>query len=127
MVFLAKQTGPNPIKRKDISKAEQIPNSYLENILLQLRKNSLITTVRGAAGGFVLGRSPDKIKLIEIVELLEGPLAPVHCVLDANACERVKGCEAHILWSKLYEAEKKVLDSMTLQDLIHVRREEWVI
>lgn len=127
MIYLAKANSSVPVKRMDISKAERIPHSFLENILLQLRKSGLIATTRGASGGFVLAKPADQITMNDIVETLEGSTAPVDCVIHPNSCNRIKGCEAHHLWAKLYQTQKKILESTTLQDLIGARSEEWVI
>lgn len=129
MIYLAKQNGSTPVKRKDISKDESIPHQYLENILLTLRKAGLISTHRGASGGFVLTRKPDTIPLNEIIEALDGPIVPVDCVIDPKSCSRKKPecCEANYLWIRLYKAIYNILVTMTLSDLLKVRTEEWVI
>lgn len=127
MVYLAKHTNEGPVKRKDISREESIPTQYLENILLSLRKMGLITTLRGASGGFVLSKPADSITLSEIVEGLEGPLIATECVLNPEICKKKNGCEANILWTRIYKAIRNILVSMTLSDLVNIRREEWVI
>jgi len=127
MIYLASRNSGTHVRRSDIARQESIPNQYLENILLLLRKAGLITVVRGAKGGFALARSPEKIKIADIVGPLEGPMAPVQCVVNPASCNKIRDCRARLLWDKLYLAEKQILESMTLQDLLPTRKDEWVI
>jgi Rrf2 family protein len=127
MLYLAKHGNNGPVKRRDISKKEDIPSPYLENILVSLRKAGLIRTMRGASGGYVLSKGPDKIKLLEVFETLEGSAAPIECVINETFCTKTKSCEAFILWSSIYKAQKEILETMTLSDLVNSRRQEWVI
>jgi Rrf2 family protein len=127
MIDLAKNGHGAPVRRKDISKREKIPSAYLENILIQLRKAGLVTATRGVGGGMVLTRRPERIKINEIVECLEGSVAPTNCTADHDSCVRTKDCEAFQLWNRLYRAQKTILDSTALSDLIGKRGEEWVI
>lgn len=129
MIYLAKQTGSDPVKRKEIARIEKIPPQYLENILLTLRKAGLIATQRGATGGFILTRTPDSIPLNEIIEALDGPMMPVDCAANPGICKTKKAecCEANYLWTRIYKAVHAILISMTLADLLNVRNQEWVI
>jgi Rrf2 family protein len=127
MIYLGTRYKGALAKRSDIAKDEGIPKQYLENILLILRKSGLISTARGANGGFALAKPPEQIRISEIVGLLEGSVAPVHCVLNPENCNKARDCRANLLWNKLYLAEKQILESMTLQDLLPPRRNEWVI
>jgi Rrf2 family cysteine metabolism transcriptional repressor len=127
MIDVAKHSNGTPVKRKDVAKRENIPSPYLENILIQLKKSGLINVTRGSKGGIVLARPAEQIYTNEIVETLEGSLAPTDCIVDNHNCSRTKDCEAFRLWSRVYEAERKVLDSTSLGELISVKKEEWVI
>lgn len=127
MIDLAKNGNGRPVRCKDISKREKIPSAYLENILIQLRKSGMINATRGVGGGVVLTRRPEQIKMSEIIECLEGSVAPTNCTADHDSCERTKDCEAFELWNRLYKAQKAILETTTLSDLISRRREEWVI
>ena len=72
------QEGPLPLP--EIARAEEISLQFLEQIFLLLRRANLITSVRGARGGYVLGREPGKISIGDIINVLEGPIAPVECL-----------------------------------------------
>lgn len=118
MIELARRYDRGPVKRKDISQAQDISKTYLENIFITLRENKLITTTRGANGGFVLQSPPSKITVLQIVNALEGSLAPVECLENTSACQKTAACPAQRTWKKLYGAEVKVLSGITLQDIL---------
>jgi Rrf2 family cysteine metabolism transcriptional repressor len=118
MIEIGRVYGAGSIKRKDISRIQEISSSYLENILITLKTHRLITTTRGAQGGFSLARSPVEISLLDIISALEGSIAPVECLEKSSLCHKSTGCAARKAWKKLHEAQKNVLSSITLQNLI---------
>lgn len=118
MIEIAHQYKQGPVKRKDISKSQKISSHYLENILITLKAQHLISTARGASGGFTLDRSPRKITLYQIVTALEGSIVPVECVDDPECCNRSTTCAARKFWVRLHEAQMNILTKTTLQDLL---------
>jgi Rrf2 family protein len=118
MIELARRYERNPVKRKDISQAQDISKAYLENILITLREKKLIATMRGANGGFVLQSPPIKITVLQIVNALEGTLAPVECLDTTVLDDKTVACPARKVWKKLYDAEVKVLSEISLQDIL---------
>jgi Rrf2 family transcriptional regulator, cysteine metabolism repressor len=103
---------------KEVAARQEISERYLENLFISLKTAGLVKSVRGARGGFVLAKPPDKIKLSDIIRVSEGPLVLVECVADAGVCPRSAKCAARDLWSELQSAMGKVLGSITLQDLM---------
>ena len=103
---------------KDVAARQQISERYLEQLCLTLKTAGLVKSTRGSRGGFTLTRSPDKIKLIDIIRVCEGPLALVDCINDATVCSRSSRCAARDVWSELQSAMDSILSSKTLQDLI---------
>lgn len=126
MLDLALHTGDSPVLIKDISEREDISKLYLKQILVPLRVAGLIRTVRGPNGGFILARPPSEIKLIEIVQSVEGSTAPVECVDDDTICQRSDLCVTREIWVEIKNAIDNVLESNTLQDLVdrHRRNEQ---
>jgi len=118
MIEIAHQYKQAPVKRKDISKHQKISSYYLENILITLKAQHLISTVRGARGGFTLERSPKKITMYQIVTALEGSIAPAECIDTPECCSRTATCAARKFWVKLHDAQMNVLTKTTLQDLL---------
>lgn len=115
---IAKQYKKTPIKRKDIVKTQDISDSYLENILITLKNTGIIDTIRGANGGYMLMRAPDKITMLEIVNSLEGSLSPVGCLDNPMSCDRIDTCSTRKVWRKLKDAKEEVLRSFTIQMLM---------
>jgi Rrf2 family protein len=118
MIEIGRHFREGPVKRKDISRNQKISSAYLENILIALKAQNLIRTVRGANGGFTLDTPPDKITMYQIIRALEGSLVPVDCIEVPQKCERSSFCASRRLWKKLYDAQVAVLKGTTLQSLI---------
>ena len=118
MLDLAQHYKDGLVLAKDVARRQGISERYLEHLFISLKTEGLIKSVRGAHGGFSLTKPPDKIKLIEIIRVCEGPLALVGCVVDASVCPRSSQCAARDVWSELQAAMTEVLGSKTLQDLI---------
>ncbi|MCM8831215.1 MAG: RrF2 family transcriptional regulator [Candidatus Omnitrophica bacterium] len=124
MLELALRYGNKPILVKDIAKSQGISRLYLEQLIVSLQRAGLIKTIRGKKGGCVLARSPDKIKLSEVISTLEGSLAPSDCVTNINFCPRANLCVTRDIWIKLYEAIMRVLNSITLEDMVRCCKEK---
>ncbi len=118
MVEIARHYKNGPTKRKDISRAQDISEGYLENILSLLRSRNYVSTVRGVGGGFVLEKSPSDIKLLDIVLALEGTISPVDCLEKPEVCDKIHRCVARKAWQKLYDAQVLALSQITLQDML---------
>lgn len=116
-VALHQQEGPVTIR--SISERQDLSERYLEQLLNTLRQNSLINSIRGFQGGYILNREPEKITVGDVVRALEGPISPVDCVGDDahSLCSRADKCVTQIVWEDLRKAMVGVLDSYTLADL----------
>jgi len=115
---LALHHNEEPVLLKDIARRQQISQRYLEHLITPLIAAGLITSTRGPKGGIALCKPAGEIKLIDIVQLLEGSLAPVECVNDPGVCTRAEWCVTRDIWSDLKKALDGVLESTTLQDLV---------
>ena len=115
-IALHDEEGPIPLK--DIAQRQQISLSYLEHLITPLIEDGIIKSTRGIGGGVSLVKSPEQIRLSEVIGLLEGSLAPVKCVADPTICNRSEFCVTRDIWSELKTAMDGVLESTTLQDLI---------
>ena len=103
---------------------EDLPRAYLEQLVTSLRDAGLVTSTRGARGGYELGAAPDQIRMSDVLRALEGPIAPMICASDAEehqACDRSARCTVNVLWVRVRDAITSTLDSMTLADLVPVR------
>jgi len=113
MVYLAKNFGKKKrLSLKEISEKENIPFDFLEKIMSQLEKVKLVSSKKGAGGGYFLARKPERIKVGEIVKELED-IVPVKC----EACSLVKKCLVKNVWRKAGRSFSSILDSTTLKDI----------
>ena len=101
-----------------VAERQGLSRKYLHALLTSLKSAGLVTSVRGAGGGFMLSRAPEEISLSEIMHALEGPLALVRCVAEAGACERSSDCAARRVWDELSGAIEGVLNGVTLADMV---------
>ena len=124
MVEMGMAYGKGYMQLQQIAERQKISAKYLVHLLASLRAAGLVKTVRGARGGYLLGRPPSKIKLIEVFRALEGSPGPVECVDDPKACEESELCVTRDLWVRIRDAVSEVLESTTLQDLIDQRRDK---
>ena len=110
---------------KNISQRQDISDKYLEQIITQLSRAGLVKSARGAQGGYMLAKEPQEYTVGEILRLLEGNLAPVACVDDCKeACTRADECVTMEVWREIKDAVNKVVDNITLADLVEQQRQK---
>ncbi len=103
---------------KSISDEEGISIRYLEQIIIPLKINKLVKSIRGAGGGYTLAKDPSRINLREILHALEGTCCLVECVEETDICERQPNCAAHEVWKEATLLLKNYFESITLADLV---------
>jgi Rrf2 family protein len=121
MVQLARRHGTGPASLAEMATDEDLPRAYLEQLVMSLRDAGLVSSTRGARGGYELTRAPGEIRMSEVLRALEGPIAPMLCATDdpehALTCDRSSRCTVNVLWVRVRDAIAGALDSMTLADL----------
>src|SRR6056297_606121 len=117
MVDLAEHEEGKAIPIREISERQNISEQYLEQLFATLRKAKLVKSVRGAHGGYMLNHEAEDITVADIITTLEGPIAPVDCVVEDDFCNYIDKCVIHGLWEELAEAISGVIENMTLADL----------
>jgi Rrf2 family cysteine metabolism transcriptional repressor len=122
MLDLALHQGEGPVMVKDIAERQQISSRYLEQLLFTLKLAGLVRSTRGNRGGFTLAKKPSQIKILDIVETLDGSIAPVGCVDEPDLYLRSQFCAAHDIWCQVKKAASKVLESITLEELAQQQR-----
>ncbi len=122
MLDLALNFGKDPVLLRDIARRQEVSEKYLEHSISALRKAGLVRSIRGARGGYILAKSSSEIKLSEIMEVLEGSMAPVDCVDDPQVCHRANLCVTRDIWVKMKEAIDNILESITLQDMVEQQK-----
>jgi Rrf2 family transcriptional regulator, cysteine metabolism repressor len=130
MVHLAREAvddatdGTVPISLGSIADAEGLPLAYLEHLVRRLRNAELVESRRGAHGGYSLARPPEQITMAEVVEALEGEIAPIECITagadGALVCARESEtpCPTKLLWTRVQGSIVRTLSEMTLADLV---------
>ena len=120
MIDLAQNQQDGYIPLKDIAARQDISEKYLEIILKTLVKGKIIKGLRGKGGGYMLTRSPEEYVIGEIIELTEGPLAPVACMLpDADPRPRKDTCMTLPLWQKYDSVIHDFFYNITLEDVLN--------
>jgi Rrf2 family protein len=128
MVDLARRGGAEPVPLAEIADCEGLPLAYLEHLVARLRRAGLIESRRGAHGGYLLAREPAQITMAEVVEALEGRIAPIECISSSPdgtiRCSREADpshvCTTKVLWTRVRAAIVKTLQETSLADLIPV-------
>lgn len=120
MVDLGVYSKEKHISLKSIAERLCISENYLEQLMALLKKNQLVTSVRGAQGGYALARPAEEITIGAILRALEGSLAPTECTCDGNKlqCALDGKCVTKSVWEKIKQSIDRVVDNITLSQLI---------
>ncbi len=126
MVDLARHYRDTPAGLRsltDIAQSEGLPVQYLEQLIKKLREANLVSSTRGAHGGYTLTRPPEEISMLDVLRTLEGPIGLYSCISDDGtlaACDwdRLNSCSTRVLWSRLRHAIMQTLAEMTLGELV---------
>ena len=122
MLDIALNCEKGPVSLKDLAKRQGISLKYLEQLIPPLKVSGLIRSIRGAGGGYVLNRDSSRIKLREIIDVLEGSIFPVDCVDNPGTCLRDKDCVTHKIWKEIQDTVNKMLESLTLANMVECCR-----
>lgn len=130
MVELARRGGQGaeaqPIPLAEIAEHDGLPLAYLEHLVARLRKAGLVDSRRGSRGGYLLARPAAQITMAEVVQALEGTIAPIECISEAAdgriVCSRESdpdhACPTKVLWTRVRYSIVRTLKETTLDDLI---------
>ncbi|WP_194766745.1 RrF2 family transcriptional regulator [Tamlana sp. I1] len=124
LTFIARSEGDTPLQVGEIAKSEQIPQKFLESILLTLRKSGILGSKKGKHGGYYLRQDPSEIKMTEVMRVLEGPIAMVPCVSlnyyeKCDDCVDENLCSVNKLMLQVRDSTLNVFRNTTLADLSH--------
>jgi Rrf2 family transcriptional regulator, cysteine metabolism repressor len=133
MVELARGVDDHPIPLAEIAERGGLPLAYLEHLVARLRKAGLVASRRGSRGGYMLARPAGEITMAEVVEALEGSIAPIECISEAAdgsiVCSRESGqagsdgaCPTKLLWTRVRFSIISTLRETTLADLLRAAR-----
>ena len=117
MVHLAGLTSGARATKSQLAASGDVPEAFVGKILQALSRGGLITSHRGSVGGFTLARPADSVTLLDVVELMEGPLQLNACLGPNPSCGRLAWCCVHDVWARAQEALAGVLRGVTIASL----------
>ena len=126
LVELARRGGDDPVPLAEIASKDGLPLAYLEHLVARLRKAELVSSRRGARGGYLLARPAEEITMAEVVEALEGSIAPIECITadpdGSVVCSRETdpehACPTKLLWTRVRFSIVRTLQDTTLSELV---------
>lgn len=122
IIDLAINSSGDHVALYSIAERQGISENYLEQMFSTLRKAGLVKSVKGAQGGYILSGKPSEIKLGTVLRALEGDLSVVDEdseTIDKSETYSIQNCLREFLWNKINESINKVVDSITIEDLIN--------
>lgn len=122
LIYIARQDKEKSVLSSEISKDENIPKKFLENILRDLKNAQFLTSKRGARGGYRLNKDPKDVTLIEIIRLMDGPIALLPCVSlmyhqPCDTCFEEESCTIRDVFVEVRDATLKIYKKTTLASL----------
>jgi Rrf2 family protein len=117
MIHLATLSEDSRVPVSELAQASGAPQSFVSKVLQQLAQHGVVTSHRGSGGGFQLAVQPEAISLLNVVEMIEGPLQINLCLPGETACDRKSWCGAHPIWSEAQAALKAVLSGASIAQL----------
>jgi len=111
----------NSMVISEIAKTEDIPQKFLEQILLDLKRAGFVASRRGKIGGYMLLKEPDEIFFGEVLRLIDGPVAPLPCLSKiayrrCDDCKNEESCEIRRVFAEVATATRMVLDRTSIAD-----------
>ena len=121
LLYLAEESGEEPVRLARIAQTQQVPPKYLELIMLELKKAGLVTSVRGPKGGYRLTRDPAGISFGEVVRAMQGPIALIPCAsvnfyAPCGDCHDEATCAIRRAFSMLRDQSAQLLEGISLAE-----------
>ncbi len=116
LVELAQHNEGLPVPIGDIASKRDIPLQFLEQLFSSLRKAGILNSHRGVRGGFSFKRLPEDVSVLDVIEILDGNIAPAACTIGA-ACDKAERCAVRDVWTDAKSSLEGVLAGATIADL----------
>ncbi|MCI5956442.1 MAG: Rrf2 family transcriptional regulator [Clostridiales bacterium] len=117
MYYLASHAGEGPQTLQSISTVG-VPKQYLEQLLGNLRRAGLVSTVRGAQGGYQMATRPEETSLRDIIDAVEGPIELSECASVGSACQKSGTCPVRWVWQRVTDSINAELEKIKLSDML---------
>ncbi len=124
MLDVALHGAEGPVHLKDVAQRQQLSRKYLEHITSRLKATGLLRSDRGIRARTSLAKPPSEIRLSDIFQVLEGPIALLECADSPECCPRSSTCATRDIWMQMGQLMRSFLESMTLEDLCRQQREK---
>jgi Rrf2 family cysteine metabolism transcriptional repressor len=124
MIDLASYEQKEPVYLNEIASNQRISRNYLDSLFSSLRSSGLVRSLRGSHGGYCLTREPADIKVLDIIDALQGKPVLIDCLENQDLCDRAGTCAARELWKKVRTVLESTLSDVTLKDLVDLVREK---
>ena len=122
LVELALHHGQGPLQTAQIAASQEIPETYLDQLMTALHKFGLVVSRRGPQGGHRLAMDPSDINLHMVMTTLDGNLSPLDCLIKPTDCVFSDSCAQQEVWQSVEDAVEGVLRGITLTDLVQRHR-----
>ena len=124
MADISKNSQGEPVPLKDVARREDLSKRYLSQLAVPLKNASLLRSVWGMNGGYKLAKPPSEIRILDIIEAVEGPISIIDCLSDEDYCPRYHFCECLHIYRDINDGITRTLASYTLADLMNVGNKE---
>lgn len=121
---LARLYGSGLLPARRIAEQHRLPTAFVKKLMQALCRARLVRATVGQQGGYALARPPKQISIRELLEALEGNLAPVSCLIPDADCKITIGCHTRCVWSHLDRKIREALESVSLQDALTLARKK---
>ncbi len=124
LVLAERYPTAQPLRVEEIAAREGVPENYLRRLLIELKRAGLVASQKGPSGGYMLARSPAKITMDDVVQIIEGDYVPVECLEDGvnSPCRRDESCAMREVWREVQASVTAILRRATLQSLAERRK-----
>lgn len=129
ILALSLHSGQEPLQVKSIAQRQKIPIRFLEQVMSLLKKQGLVESVRGRQGGYRLAKSPDLIRIGEVLQAIEGPLVEIDTAQNRETRPFSAGGEGaenaviHEVWTEVNTSVEKIINSISFKDLCERKKE----
>ena len=115
------RVGDKPRMIREIANNQEISEKYISRLIIELRKAGFVRSVRGVNGGYTLTRKPEDINILDVLEIMEGPVAIVDCTNSSGeACRRKPQCPTQRMWAEINQKIRSAFAAYTLKDLVEL-------
>jgi len=118
LAHMAEQTGGEIRTAREIASGCGLPLPMVSKILGALTRAGVVTSHRGASGGYSLSRSAEKTSIAEVIRAIEGPISMVQCGAEPGACDYETGCRTRDIWSRINRSVEEALEQIPISSML---------